>query len=75
MILENKGEIELFFKELQTGHEVKIISNLYLILLSTNPNNTLQIKEKQEAEMNTIMSPETQEEKCGQAHLVTSSNI
>jgi len=52
----------------------KTISKLYNIFLSMNLHNSQQIKQRWEAEMNTIISQNTWEEMCTEAHLVTNSN-
>lgn len=39
-----------------------------------NPNDTLQIKERFENEMNMVLQHDMWEEICTEAHLVTNSN-
>lgn len=45
------------------------------MFLTKNSNNTLQIKENWEAEINETVPLETWEEACGEVHLVTNSNV
>ena len=52
----------------------KIISELYHIFLSMNLHNSLQIKQRREAETNKVISQDTWKEVCTEAVLVTNLN-
>lgn len=75
--VKNLSLIEvLFFFKLQAGNEVgKVISKLYSTFLLMIPNNTIQTKEKWEAEMNADISLDTWTEICREAHQMTNGNI
>ena len=62
--------IEQFLIETQTGNgDGKIMSKLYNIFLSLSTQNSLQIKQRWEAEMDVVISQEAWEEMCSEAHL------
>ena len=52
----------------------KVIKEFFQTFLDMTPNNTLYIKEKWEAEIGIDISPDTWEDICSEAHLVTNSN-
>ena len=56
------------------NEEAKVTSRFYQGFLLLNPNNSVQIKERWEAEMQQEISREDWEVICTEAHLVTSSN-
>ena len=51
----------------------KIISKVYHIFLSMNSHNSLQIKQRWEAEMNMIISQGMRKEVCALGNVVTNS--
>ena len=55
-------------------HTHKVLSRFYQEFLLLNPNNSGQIKERWEVEMQQEISKENWELICSEAHLVTSSN-
>ena len=73
--LLKRTPLEGFLIEIQMGNEdKKTISKLYNIFLSMNLHNSLQIKQRWEAEMNTVIPQNTWEGMCTEAYLVTNSN-
>lgn len=67
--------IEEFLIKIQTGNRnKKVIGHLYQIFLGMNPNDTLQMKESWENEMNIHIQQDMWEEMCTEAHLVSNSN-
>lgn len=69
--VKNPSQIEVVLQEIQSSHNTKrVISKVYTIFSSMDPNNTLQIKDKWETEFGTIILTETWTRGCEEAHSV-----
>ena len=66
---------ELLIKVQTKKWDKKIISYCYQIFLSMNLNNTAQVKERWEIEINSNISHDMWEEICTEVHMVTNSNV
>ena len=73
--IANPTGSEQFLMHLQSGNdETKVISRFYQQFLLLNPNNSVQIKQRWEAEMHQEVSMENWDIICSEAQLVTGSN-